>query len=87
MLDELSDESIQHRLRYAQNCLKRFDEFETSAAESLRDEVDFLRKAVLSVKSEIIKAKESLKTARLTFPRYLLQAICFLADLDDVDLI
>ena len=81
----MTDESIHDRLRFAQNCLKRFDDIDSSTTDALKDEVDFLRKAVLSSKSEIIDSKEHLKSARRSFPRYLLQAICILADLNSVN--
>ena len=80
----MSEDSIQERLKYAQNCLKRFEELESSTTDQLKDEVDFLRKAVLSSKPEIIDSHESLRIARQNFPRYMLQAICCLAELNPV---
>jgi len=72
------------RLTYAYNCLGRFGEFDVSGTEQLRDEVDYLRKAILSCSSEILESKQCLHDARQQFPQKLLRVIIILADLNSV---
>jgi hypothetical protein len=80
----MTDEEIQERLKHALNCLGRFDELEISASDHLRDEVDFLRRAVLTSRSEILDTKQSLQDARRIFPSRLLGAILKLYNMNSV---
>lgn len=80
----MMEEQIMERMKYTQNCLSRFEEFDSSAAEQLRDEVDYLRKAILSCPSEMIEPKSYLHDTRQSFPRKLLRVIIILADLNSV---
>lgn len=79
----MPDEEIQERLKYAANCLGRFDEMDISVTENLRDELDFLRRSILTNRPEFTE-KQILQEARQTFPRRVLQAILKLADLNSV---
>jgi hypothetical protein len=72
------------RLKYAYNCLTRFEEFDSSVTEQLRDEVDYMRKAILSCSSETLGSKQCLQDARQQFPRRLLQVVTILVDLNSV---
>jgi hypothetical protein len=83
-LDDMIEEQVLERLKHAQNCLLRFDEFDTSFSEQLRDEVDYLRRAVLSCGPEILDAKQYLRDARQNLPQRLLQAIAALANVNSV---
>lgn len=78
-IDDMVEEQYSERIKHAQNCLSRFDEFDTSFTEQLRDEVDYLRRAVLSCSLETLNAKQYLQEARQTLPQRLLQAIVALA--------
>lgn len=81
---DMTDETIQERLRHAQNCLNRFDEFASSDLEQLRDELDYLRRALISCRPEIIESKQCLREARELLPRKLLRAVSILAEQNPV---
>lgn len=80
----MTDEEVRERLKYGYNCLSRFEEFESSTSEGLREEVDYLRRAMLSSRPEILESRDSLQEARQSFPRKILQAVTTLADLNPV---
>jgi hypothetical protein len=80
----MTEDAIRERLKYAYNCLSRFDEIDSATLEGLRDEVDYLRRAMLSSRPEILELKESLQEARQSFPRKILQAITTLVDINPV---
>jgi hypothetical protein len=84
MEDGRVEEQIQERLKHAHRCLARFDEIDSSAAEQLRDEVDYLRRALLSCPSTTLESKQYLQDIRHSFPRKLLRAFVILADLNSV---
>ena len=84
MEDGMVEEEIQERLKHAHNCLARFEEMDSSATEQLRDEVDYLRRALLSCPSTTLEAKQYLQDIRQSFPRKLLRAFVILADLNCV---
>jgi hypothetical protein len=78
------EEQIQERLKHAHSCLARFDEIDSSVAEQLRDEVDYLRRALLNCPSTTLESKQYLQDIRQSFPRKLLRAFVILADLNSV---
>lgn len=80
----MEDDVVQDRLKYTANCLASFEKFYASASESLRDELDYLRRTILSTKSEILQSSPPLKEARANFPRKILRAFVNLADLNSV---
>jgi hypothetical protein len=82
--DCMNDDIVQERLKYTANCLASFEKFDDSASEPLRDELDYLRRNILSVKSEILESSIPLKEARGHFPRKMLRAFVNLADLNSV---
>ena len=83
-LDGMDDEMIRDRFSFAQNCLKRFGELDASSSEALHDELDYLRKSMLLTNSKLSESNQHLKSARNTFPKYILQAISHLSDLNPV---
>lgn len=78
------DEQIQERLKLAHNCLARFEEIDSPTAEQLRDEVDYLRRTLLSCSSATLESKQYFQDIRQSFPRKLLRAFVFLADVNSV---
>jgi hypothetical protein len=84
MEDVMTEEAIRERLKYAYNCLSRFGEIDSSTLEGLKDELDYLRRTMLSSRPEILESKESLQEARQSFPRKILQAITTIADINPV---
>jgi hypothetical protein len=82
--DCMNEDIVQERLKYTANCLASFEKFDVSASEPLRDELDYLRRNILSVKSEILDSSIPLREARGHFPRKMLRAFINLADLNSV---
>ena len=80
----MEDNTVQDRLKYTANCLASFEKLDASASESLRDELDYLRRSLLSAKSELLASSPPLKDARAYFPRKILRAFVHLADLNSV---
>jgi len=75
-------EDIGDRFAFAQNCLKRFAEFDASASDSLGEEIDYLRKSILCAAPSVVESNEHMKKARESFPQYILLAILALIDLN-----
>jgi hypothetical protein len=80
-LGEMPEEMVQDRLTFAQNCLHRFAELDVSFSESLRDELDYLRKTLLATTCDKLSSSH-LKEARSSLPIHLLSAILHLVDLN-----
>ena len=78
------EEQIQERLKHAHNCLARFEEIDSSATEQLRDEVDYLRRTLLTCPSTTLESNQYLQDIRQSFPRKILRAFVILADLNSV---
>lgn len=83
MTDCMDENLIQERLKYTTNCLASFENFDGSS-EALKDELDYLRRCILSSKSEILQSSPPLKDARGHLPRKILRALIHLADLNSV---
>lgn len=82
--DGMDEEAVRNRLRHAKNCLERFEEFDSSATEQLREEVDYLRRTLLACPRDIIDLDKHLQDARQSFPRRILRAFMTLTDLNPV---
>ena len=82
--DGMQEDAIRERLKHAKNCLERFCEVESSAAEQLRDEVDYLRRALLASPPDTLNQNKYLSEARQSLPRKILHAFIILADLSPV---
>jgi hypothetical protein len=80
----MTEAVIKERFKYAQNCLSRFDEFDNSATDSLRDEIDYMRRSILSCSLELLQQSPLLQESRHPFLRQLLKAISILMDLNSV---
>jgi len=77
---------VEERLKYTANCLASFEKFDASSSERLRDELDYLRRSILSAKSEILQSSPPLEEARGHFPRKMLRAFVSLANLNSVSI-
>src|SRR5271170_5800414 len=80
----MEEDAVRERLRYARNCLERFDEFDSSATDPLREEVDYLRRTLLACPPETLEHNKHLQDARQSLPRRILRAYITLADLNPV---
>ena len=75
----MENETVQQRLKFTNNLLACMGQFEPPDLEQLRDEVDYLRRSLLSLKSDVSES-HSLRDARQTLPPLLLQAITVMAE-------